>query len=62
VNFDFAKNSNVNANINRDMERYREIDFHKTRFSVNGRVNTSRRISFNGSVSRDDESLFTDNP
>jgi hypothetical protein len=45
LSFQFAKNVNTYFNVNRDMERYAAIDFWKTRFSLGGNINTSRRVS-----------------
>jgi hypothetical protein len=47
-NAQFAKNINVNAGANRDMERYGGINFTKTRAFFGGSINTSRRISVGG--------------
>ena len=58
----FTKNINVSAEVSRVMERFREIDFRKTRFSASGSVNTSRRIAFDASVSYGDEIQFVANP
>ena len=48
LNASFAKNINVNLNVNRDMERFAGINFFKTRYSTGGFVNASRRIGFGG--------------
>ena len=58
----FARNIDVNASVNRDMERFRQIDFWKTRYTVGGDVRTSRRISFGGRVDTGDQIYFVDNP
>ena len=58
----FARNIDFNASANREMERFREIDFWKTRFTVGGNVRTSRRISFGGEIDTGDQVLFEDNP
>jgi hypothetical protein len=52
----------VSASVDHDLERYREVDFHKNRFSVSGGINMSRRISFTGKIDRGDEIRFTANP
>ena len=62
VFFDFARNIGLGVNINRDFERYREIDFVKRRYQLNARVGTSRRISFFGRLNAGDEIRFTENP
>ena len=62
LGFQFAKNISFYTNVNRDMERYREIDFWKSRYSFGWTVNTSRRISFNGSTWTGDQIRFIDHP
>ena len=58
----FARNINVNAQVSRNMERYRDVDFEKARMSFSGAVNANRRILFTGSVNRGDEIRFVVNP
>jgi hypothetical protein len=48
--------------VNRDMERYRDVSFWKSRYSFGWTVNTSRRISINGSTWTGDQIRFIDNP
>ena len=43
LNIQFARNIRVRANVDRILERFRAVDFRKTRFSVSGSVNTSRK-------------------
>jgi hypothetical protein len=62
MNVQFARNINISAQVNRNMERYRDIDFDKGRFSFSGTVNANRRILFTGSVNRGDEIRFIVNP
>ena len=62
LNVQFAKNINASATVSRAMERYREIDFNKTRVSFSGTVNASRRILFTGKIDRGDEIRFAANP
>ena len=62
LNANFAKNINVNISVNRDMERYREINFFKTRYSLGGGVNTSRRLGFGGFASWGDQIRFGGTP
>lgn len=62
LSFTFANNINVYANVNRDMERYRTIDFSKTRLSGGGNVNTSRRVGVSFSFQSGDQIRFIDNP
>jgi hypothetical protein len=40
------------------MERWSDIEFHKTSFSIGGRVNTSRRYSFGGNFEIGDEIYY----
>ena len=44
------------------MERYREIDFEKTRWSASGTVNTNRKILFTADVNNGDQIRFIPNP
>jgi Domain of unknown function (DUF5916)/Carbohydrate family 9 binding domain-like len=62
ISFAFAKNITLNANINRSMERYRDIDFDKTRWTISGNVNTSRKVLFSANVSNGDQIRFVPNP
>ena len=62
VNFQFANNISFNTNVNRTMERYRNIDFWKTRYSVSGNMNTSRRVSVGGFYWTGDQIRFIDEP
>ena len=62
LGFQFAKNISFYTNVNRDMERYRDVDFWKSRYSFGWTVNTSRRISINGSTWTGDQIRFVDNP
>ena len=62
LNFQFARNVRVRANVDRIMERFREIDFRKTRYSVSGSVNTSRKVAFDVGFNGGDEIRFSDNP
>ena len=58
VNFSFAKNISFNTSIDRDMERFGGIDFHKTRSRFFGNMATSRRISFGAGFNRGDQIFF----
>ena len=58
LNFNFAKNIGVNFDITRDMERFEEIDFFKTRANVFGRVGTSRILSAGGGFNWGDQAYF----
>ena len=50
VNFRLANNVFLRGNSRRELERFNEIDFRKTRSSVCGGVNASRLISLNFDV------------
>ena len=58
VSFTFAKNITLSTNIARTMERYRDIPYHKTNWSVSGNVNTSQKVLFSANFSSGDEILF----
>ncbi len=62
LSFTFAKNIDVSGNVSRNLERFRDVDFRKTRVSLNGGVRTSRRISFSGSINYGDEIRYVDIP
>ncbi|MBI4888435.1 MAG: carbohydrate binding family 9 domain-containing protein [Acidobacteria bacterium] len=62
LNFQFANNVGIYATLNRDMERYRQIDFWKTRYNLGWSVNTSRRFGTNGSFWRGDQIRFIEDP
>jgi hypothetical protein len=62
VSFTFANNIRLSTGINRSMERYRDIPFEKTRWSVSGSVNTSRKILFSADLSYGDQIRFVTSP
>jgi uncharacterized protein DUF5916 len=62
VSVTFAKNISLSGNVTKSMERYREIDFDKTRWSVTANVNTSRKVLFSANVSNGDQIRFVANP
>src|SRR5258706_13262775 len=62
LSFQFARNVDVSANVSREMERYREIDFWKTRYTLSGNVATSRRFSVSASLNTGDQIRFIANP
>lgn len=62
VDLNFARNISVEAGVNRDMERYRGIDFWKTRFAMDARIASSRRVTVGGGLSRGDQIRFVENP
>ena len=62
VNFRFTRNIFFRANARREMERWEGVDFHKTRFSINNGINSSRRVSLFYSINWGDQIRFIDNP
>ena len=62
VNMRFAKNIFVRADGRRELERYRDVDFHKTRFRVTNSISSSRRFSVFYGFNWGDEIRFVDNP
>jgi hypothetical protein len=62
VNVAFARNITVDASMNRDMERYRDLDFWKTRFTLAAAINASRRVTTAIAVNRGDQIRFVVNP
>jgi hypothetical protein len=62
VSFTFARNITLNTSIARTMELYRDIDFHKTSWSVSGSVNTSQKVLFSANFTHGDEIRFIANP
>ena len=58
----FARNIRFSGSVGREMERFGGIDFFKTRYGVNGNVNTSRLISFNGRLNWGQQVRFSDTP
>ncbi|MEO2194888.1 MAG: DUF5916 domain-containing protein [bacterium] len=63
LSFNFARNLSFSANLRRDLERFGGVDFHKTEYSVNGGVNTSRALSIRANYSQGDQIFFdADNP
>ena len=62
VNFSFAKNITAEAGITRDMERFRSIDFWKTRYSAAAIIATSRRLTVTATMNAGDQIRFVTNP
>ena len=62
VSVQFARNIDVNAGYNRDMERFGGVDFWKSGFTFGGNVRTSRRVSFGGNFGAGDQIRFIENP
>ena len=58
LNLAFANNIFVAGNVSREMERYEEIDFFKTRSRIFGRVDTSRRVGLAIEYRRGDRIFF----
>ncbi len=62
INFTFARNIRFSTSISRLMERYRGIEFEKTRWSASGSVNTSRKILLSADVNNGDQIRFITSP
>ncbi len=62
VSFSFAKNITAEAGITRDMERYREMDFWKTRYSAAAIIATSRRLTVTATMNAGDQIRFVTDP
>src|SRR5215203_374350 len=60
--FTFAKNVTAELGVTRDMERYRAVDFWKTRFSAAAVVATSRRLSVTATMNGGDQIRFVADP
>jgi TolB-like protein len=58
----FARNIFFRADAQREMERFQNIDFHKTRFSVRNGINTSRRFSLFYGIDWGEQIRFVENP
>ena len=58
----FANNIDVTVSVNRDMERFQDINFHTTRASIRGGLNMSRRVALRGEVSTGERVRFVENP
>jgi Domain of unknown function (DUF5916)/Carbohydrate family 9 binding domain-like len=62
ANFTFTRNVTVDAGVNRDMERYLDIDFWKTRYAIGTTVGTSRRITFTVGMNGGDQIRYVPDP
>ena len=62
ASFSFAKNITVEAGVSRDMERYRSIDFWKTRYSAAVSMATSRRLTVTATMNGGDQIRFVTDP
>jgi hypothetical protein len=58
----FARNINLGAEVKRDLERYRDIDFRKANYRINGSVNSSTKYSFSASYDWGDAIRYGDSP
>ena len=58
LNFSFAKNIGANIDVTRELERFADIDFFKTRLNMFVRVNTSQRLSIGGGGNWGDQVYF----
>ncbi len=62
LNFSLANNIRLSGNYDREMERYRDIAFEKSRFSANVNVNTSRTFSFGANFRVGDQVRYSSDP
>ena len=58
LNFNFAKNIGANIDVTRELERFADIDFFKTRLNMFARINTSQRLSIGGGGNWGDQVYF----
>ena len=61
-NTQFSKNIQVNFGADRGMERYKEVDFDKVRYSAGFGINTSRKVSIGGYTNWGDQVRYVTNP
>lgn len=62
LNFQFARNISLYGQVTRDMERYRDVPFEKSRWNLGGSVDTSRRVSLAFAYQQGDQIRFIDDP
>jgi Domain of unknown function (DUF5916) len=62
VSLTFAKNITAEAGVSRDMERYRSVDFWKTRYSAAVSMATSRRLTMTATMNGGDQIRFVTDP
>ena len=62
LNATFANNISASVSVNRDMERYLGVDFHKESYRAFGRVSSSRKFSVGGFFQYGDEVRYQENP
>ena len=62
VNMRFSRNIFFRVDGRRELERYRNVNFFKTRFSLRNSINTDRRVSLFYGLDWGDQIRFIDNP
>ena len=62
LNTSFANNISASVSVNRDMERYRGVNFDKVSYRAFGRISSSRRFSIGGFYQYGDEVRYQENP
>ena len=62
LNATFANNVSASVSVNRDMERYRGVNFRKASYRAFGRVSSSRKFSIGGFFQYGDEVRYQPNP
>ena len=62
LNTTFANNISASVSANRDMERYRGVNFDKVSYRAFGRISTSSRFSIGGFYQYGDEVRYQENP
>lgn len=62
VNMRFAKNIFLRADGRRELERYRDVNFFKTRFRITNSISSSRRFSLFYGLNWGDQVRFVENP
>ena len=58
----FANNVTAEAGVTREMERYRSLDFWKTRYAVAASIATSRRLTMTATMNGGDQIRFVTDP
>jgi hypothetical protein len=62
VNVTFTRNITMDLGVNRDMERYRAIDFWRTRYSAAATIASSRRLTLVATLTAGDQIRFVASP
>ena len=62
LNMTFANNISGSISVNRDMERYAEVNFRKTSYRAFGRISSSQKFSIGGFFSYGDQVRYQENP